>query len=83
MVLSMVVAMMGVGKVGVGVSDRVVAMPMRVARAGTRCVRMIMLVVNVVFMLVFVLDGFMRVLVLVMLGKVQPYAPRHQRARRQ
>jgi hypothetical protein len=74
------VPVMDIGKVWVSVSQRRVRVLMRVGLGRRRARRMLVLVVLVVPVQVRVLQGFMEMLVLVTLARVQPDSQRHQRS---
>ena len=76
----MPVPMVNIGEVCVQVRQRLVLVRMRVRLAAIPEEIVCMLMVVVVRVAVRVLEGFVRVFVLMMLGQVQPHASGHQRA---
>jgi hypothetical protein len=81
----MIVPMMRVWEMVMRVSDRLVAVSMRMPRAGRDrwIVFMLVMAVRVMDMLVIVFQCFVDMIVLVTFCQVQPYAERHQRRCRQ
>lgn len=85
----MFVSMMRIREVGVGVRDRIVAMRMAVAAAvtdtdtGRDHAIMRMLMVHIMGMRMVMFDHFMRMLVRVTLGQMQPDSHRHAGAGKQ
>ena len=72
--------MMRIGKVRMRMSERVMAVRVRMASAGRNGIGVVMLVMRVVLMFMLVLDRIMGVVVRMTFGQVQPHSPRHQRA---
>lgn len=70
--------MMRIGIVRVPVGERVVPVPVGMARSRGDLVGVRVPVMFVAHMLVLMFQGFMRVLMSMLLGEVHPYAPSHQ-----
>ena len=78
----MIMAMMRVRIMRMFVRHVLMPVPMTMTGSRRHGLRMGMLMVDIVCVLMFVLDRVMCMLVLVSLGKMQPYAQRHQNAGR-
>ena len=74
----MSVLMVKIGRVRVRVHQRLVPVPMAVRLARRRVRAVLVLMVLVVGVRVFVVGGFVRVLVLVVFREMQPDTERHQ-----
>ena len=77
----MTMAVMCVRIVWMFVRHPLMSVPVSVARVRRYGIGMGMLMMGIVRVLMFVLDRHMRMLVIVLLGEVQPYAQCHQNAR--
>lgn len=77
---SVLVPVVGIRKVVMGMSQRLVAVWVRMLRSGRHWLGVVMPVVVVVNVRVLVFDGFVPMAVRVPFGQMQPYAGCHERA---
>jgi ABC-type multidrug transport system fused ATPase/permease subunit len=75
--------MVGIREVRVRVSQRLMAMPMRVPHSGWYTLLMRVLMMLVMFVLMLMLDWPVRVQMTVLFRQMQPHAERHERPRNQ